>query len=296
MNTWFLFAIISQFLFAVCVLTDRFIVSKGVVSKPVVYAFYVSFMSVFALGALPFGVSLPSGQTTLLSLGVAITYLISIIFLYESLKNANPTEVAPVVGGVAAITSFVGSMLLLGTTLPTHFIWGFSALVIGMVLISHFNFSLRSFFFLTGSGIFFGLSSVLIKMIFVQDTLVNGFFWSRMANVVVALALLLIPSVYSSIRSDWGKPNKGKKSALLIGNKILGALGFVFTLVAIKLGDVAIVNALSATQYLFLLIFAIFFGNLLPEYFKETGHKHEIIHKLAAVTFIVIGFFVLFLD
>lgn len=296
MNTWFLFAVISQFMFAVCVLTDRFIVAKGVVSKPVVYAFYVSVMSVFALGALPFGVSIPSGETILLSLAVAATYLISIIFLYESLKKTNPTEVAPVVGGVAAITSFVGSMLLLGTTLPTHFVWGFAALVIGMVLISHFNFSFRSFLFLTGSGVFFGLSSVLIKMIFVQDTLVNGFFWSRMANVVVALALLLIPSVYASIRADWGKPNKGKKSALLIGNKILGALGFVFTLVAIKLGDVAIVNALNATQYLFLLVFAIFFGNLLPEYFKETGHKHEIIHKLAAVTFIVIGFFVLFLD
>jgi phage-related holin len=80
MNTWFLFAVISQFMFAVCVLIDRFIVTKGVVSKPVVYAFYVSFMSVFALVALPFGVSLPSGQTILLSLAVAISYLISIIF------------------------------------------------------------------------------------------------------------------------------------------------------------------------------------------------------------------------
>lgn len=284
-------------MYAVVVLTDRFIVSKGVVSKPVVYAFYVSFMSIFALGALPFGVTLPSGRTTLYSLAVAVSFLISIIFLYESLKNSKPTEVAPVVGGVAAIASFIGSMLFLGTDLPTHFVWGFAALVAGMVLISHFNFSIRSFVFLTGSGIFFGLSSVLIKLIFVQDTLVNGFFWSRMANVVVAMALLLIPSVYRSIHADWSKPNKGKKSLLVVGNKILGALGFVFSLVAIKLGDVAIVNALNATQYLFLIIFAIFFGNMLPEYFKEAGrHKHEILHKLIAVALIVIGFFVLFLD
>lgn len=295
MSTWFLFAIISQFMYAVVVLTDRFIVAKSVVSKPIVYTFYVSLLSIFAVVALPFGVTLPTGRTALLSIAVAVSYVLSIYLLYESLKKSRPTEVVPVVGGVAAIAAFVGSSLFLHVTLPSHFLIGFVILVIGMVFVSHFEFNLRSFLFLTGSGIFFGASTVIIKAIFDQDTLVNGFFWSRMANVAVALILFFIPSISSAIKHDWNKPGRSNKTFLVIGNKTLAALGFIFTLVAIKGGDVSIVNALTATQYVFLLFFAIFFSRLLPNYFYDKVHHHEILHKSLSTALIVIGFFVLFL-
>ncbi len=297
MSNWVLFVIIGQFLYAIAVLIDRFIVTKKVVSKPIVYVFYVNFLSLFALGAIPFGVTLPSTWTVLLSLCAAVSFAASIFFLYESLNNSNASEVVPVIGGVSAISAFSLSAVLLGDGLPTRFIAGFIILVIGMLIISHFRFTARSFFFLTGSGFFFGLSTVLMKMLFVSSSFVDGFFWSRMANVVVALALLALPSVYKAIHHDhhYHKTPKTHKAFFVIGNKALGAIGFIFILLAIKQGNAAIINALSALQYVFLLIFALFFARLLPEYFEEKIHKHEFLHKSLATALIVIGFFVLFL-
>lgn len=311
MESWILFVIIGQFLNATVILNDRFIVSKNIVSKPIVYAFYVSFLSIFALGAIPFGVSWPSLHTAVFSIIAGISYLLSIILFYESLKNSKASEVVPVVGGIATISTLISSAFILNTGLPTgsdKFLVGFFFLLIGMVLISHFQFTKRSFLFLIGAGIFFGLSNVLIKLIFNEAiTFIDGFFWSRMANVVVALALLLVPSIWKIIFQDWAdkkagtnknlhlkKSGRSKKVFIVLGNKILAGVAFIFMLLAIKGGNVAIVNALTATQYVFIFLFALFFHNLIPDYFNEKIHRHEFLHKLLATVLIVIGFFVLF--
>ena len=305
MSTWLLFVVIGQFLYAVVVLIDRFIVTKGVVSKPIVYTFYVSVLSAFALVAVPFGVTIPNPITILLSLVAAVSYAASILMLYISLRNSNASEVVPVVGGVAAISAFISSAFLLDETLPNHFLAGFTILVIGMLLISHFKFTIKSLFFLTGSGIFFGLSTVVTKLLLQNETFINGFFWSRMANVIVALSLLLIPSALAAIKHDlFKKPHhhthaktgrKTNKLVLIIGNKVLAGMGFLCILIALKSGNATLVNALSATQYIFLLIFALFFARLMPEYFEEKVHKHEFLHKSLATGLIVIGFIVLFI-
>ncbi|MEK7390758.1 MAG: DMT family transporter [Patescibacteria group bacterium] len=295
MNNWLLFVVIGQFFYAAVVLTDRFIITKGVVPKPIVYTFYVGLLSIFAIGALPFGVTLPSGTTIGLSIIAAVSYVLSIYLLYESLKKSNPSEVVPVVGGIAAISAFISSALILNTGLPGHFLTGFAILVAGMLLISHFRFTTRAFLFLFGSGVFFGLSTVIIKAILENETFVNGFFWSRMANVLVAISFLLVPRIYTAIKEDIGRPNKSGKTTMVVGNKILAGMGFLCILIALKFGNASIVNALTATQYVFLLIFAVFFSKLLPEYFEETVHRHEFLHKSLATGLIVVGFVVLFL-
>lgn len=297
--SWLFFVVVGQFFYAVAVLVDRFIVSKGVVSKPIVYAFYVNLLSIFAVIVVPFGVSWPSSMLTItLSLAAAVSFTLSILFLYESLRNANTSEVVPVIGGVAALSAFIFSSIILNDTIPGHFAWGFIILTVGMLLISHFKFTARSFIFLSCSGIFFGLSTVITKLILEDETLINGFFWSRMGNVVIALLLLLIPSIYHAIKHDHTRPSNHKKhhkTLLIVGNKVLGALGFICVLIALKSGNASLVNALTATQYIFLLTFALFFSRLLPEYFEEKVHKHEFLHKSLATILIVVGFFVLFL-
>lgn len=294
-DTWLLFVIIGQFIFAAVVLVDRFIVTKKVVAKPVVYAFYVCYLSIFAIGVLPFGVTLISWQMMLVSLVAASVYLLSIYLLYESLAKSNPSEVVPVIGGVAAISAFIGSSLILKDQLPGHFLIGFVILVAGMLLISHFKFTLRSFIFLTSSGVAFGLSTVLVKLIFENENFLNGFFWTRMANVVIAMFILSIPGVLRSVKADNVKGKRKRKALFVVSNKVMAGLASVCVLVAINYGNVSMVNALAAAQYVFLLIFAIFFSRLLPEYFSETVHKHEFLHKSLATALIVVGFFVLFL-
>jgi uncharacterized membrane protein len=244
---------------------------------------------------LPFGVvTVPSTYVVVVSLLSAVSSVASIYFLYRSLASSNPSEVVPVVGGVGALSTFVFGSILLSQGLPSHFISGFFILVAGMLLISHFKFTWDSFASLTVSGITFGLSTVLIKLLFLADTFTNSFFWSRMSNVVVALMLLAIPGMMSKLKQDRSEsPIAGK--FLILGNKFLAGVAFLFILFAIKFGDVSMVNALTAIQYVYLLIFAFLFSKHMPEYFSEKFHHHEIFHKTSATLLIIIGFFVLFL-
>ncbi len=297
-HLWLVFVIIAQLLSAVVVLFDKYIVTNKSSSrtKPVVYSFYISLLSGVVLVMLPFGsIKIPSFTIIWLSLSSALSYLIAILCLYEALTDSAPSEVTPVVGAVSAISTFTFSFIILGDALPKDFFIGFAFLVMGMILISHFEFSFKSFAYLLFSGVGFGLSIVLIKAIFLyDDSFANGFFWSRIANVVGALGLLLWPGNWDAIVHNVKHgPSKGK--FLILNSKILAGLAFLFVLIATKLGDhVSIVNALSSLQYVFLFIFALVFPKRMREYLSEKRHKREILHKLAATSLIIIGFIVLF--
>lgn len=294
--SWVVFVLIGQLLNTVVVLLDRYIVASKKVASPAVYTFYVSLCSVFVVAMLPFGaVTIPTVTTMWLSLAAAASYIFSIYFLFTSLRTSAPFEVVPVVGGVAALSTFFCSYLFLDQGLPSHFIPGFVILTLGMLLISHFDFNWRSLISLTVSGITFGLSTTLVKLLFLHDTFANGFFWSRMGNVAGALAMIIVvPGLLRHLHSDSNhSPRSGKY--LIIVNKIIAGIAFLCILLAIKGGDVALVNALSAIQYVYLFMCALFFGSLFPEYLDRSIHKHEIVRKVSATALIVIGFFVLFL-
>ncbi len=287
-----LFVVIAQFLNAVVAVLDKHIINN---SKPVVYAFYVSILSGVALIMVPFGlVSIPDPIIIYLSLGAGACYLASILFLYDSLKISLPSEVIPVVGAVSAVSTFGFSYWILGVLLPDDFLLAFTLLILGMLFISHFEFTKKSFVYVVLSGVFFGASTVIIKKIFtLDDSFANGFFWSRMANVALAPLLLLWPNNLRAIIRDFHKsPAKGK--FVILNNKLLAGLAFICILFAIKLGDVSLVNALSSLQYVFLLIFTLIFGRKMPGHFSKMRYKDEMIHKIFSTLLIILGFIVLF--
>ncbi len=288
-----LFVVIAQFLNAIVAILDKHIIKS--VTKPVVYAFYVSVLSGIAIIMVPFGiVSIPDPIIIYLSLLAAVCYLASILFLYDSLKISLPSEVIPVVGAVAAVSTFGFSYWILGVSLPDDFLLAFTLLILGMLFITHFAFTKKSFVYVVLAGVFFGASTVIIKKIFtLDDSFANGFFWSRMANVVVAMVLLLWPNNLRAIKKDMRhSPAKGK--FVILNNKLLAGLAFLCILFAIKLGDVSTVNALSSLQYVFLLIFSLIFIKKIPGHFSKMKYRDELIHKVFSTILIILGFIVLF--
>ena len=297
-----IFVLIGQFLNAVVAIIDRFVVTKKVVATPFVYAVYVSLLSLFVLVLIPFGtVSLPAAHLLVLYGLTAFLYFLSIYFLFESLVSADPAEVVPVIGGIGAITTFIGNALILQERLPQHFAIGFVFLVFGMIIVSHFSFSKRIMWPMVGSGVFFGLSMVLIKYIFQQVGFIDGFFWSRIANVLVALCFLLLPGMWRLVKEDYSNKHEQSQSSrrtkflFITANKVLGGLAFVCILLAIKFGNVAMVNALAALQYLFLIVFGLILSRSYPQLFNNGAHRFETLHKLLAASLIAIGFIILFL-
>ncbi len=288
--------LIAQFINAIVVLVDRHLVRSPAISKPIIYTFYVSMLSGVVILLLPFGVVLsPTIQIIQLSLIAGIGYTVSLLFLYKSLKISDASDVAPVVGAVSALATFGFSILFLNDSLSNNFLIGFALLVAGTFVMSYFRFTRRTVMFTVLAGILFGFSSVFLKQIFNETTFWNGFFWSRMANVVAILLFLLWPANFRSVWKNLWSSSVGTKSAI-VGNKVMAGFAFLLILYSINLGNVSIVSALSGIQFAFLLLLAFLFTKKFPNYFSESvHHRHIVVHKSVATTLIILGLIFLFI-
>lgn len=296
MAIWVSLVVLAQAINAGTVVIDKYVLARnGGIGKPIVYAFYVSLLSGFVLVLVPFGyIAVPSGTVMLLSLAAAASYIVSIVLLYTALKLTNPSDVVPVVGGTSALMAFALEHTALDHALPASFLVAFLFLVVGTLFISHFRFTARSFLYALAAGMLFGASAFLMKLIFIETTFIDGFFWTRMANVIGALLLLLIPGTWAAIHSGYHGASRGLRS-VVIGNKVLAGIAFALILFAIELGSVSIVNALSGLQFVFLLAFAYVFGSVFPNIFHGEIHPHKFPHKLVGVICVVIGVAFLFI-
>ena len=289
------FVIFGQLLNASTVLIDKYIVTKTSISRPGVYVFYVGIISGFVLILLPFGVvNSPSPHTVLLSLDIGFVFVASILFLYRALKDANATDVIAWLTAVSALTTFVFSSLFLHEKLPASFPYAMLLFVIGVLLVGHFRFYARSFIQVILAGTLFGLSVVLIKILFSTVSFVDGFFWSRMGNMTAALSLLLLPTIRRHVFQVTKNTTK-KTGLLVVANRILGGLAFLFILYAIRLGPVSIVNALSSLQFLFIFLIIFFLGKYMPELYHHEFRSGHVLHKVLSMCFIIAGFLVLFI-
>ncbi|OGN05088.1 MAG: hypothetical protein A2831_00195 [Candidatus Yanofskybacteria bacterium RIFCSPHIGHO2_01_FULL_44_17] len=292
--SWIYLALFAQVLSGLVILLDKFLVSSKAVSRPVVYAFYVGIMSGAVVVYFPL-VSWPTFRVIELSFVIALTYIFSILFLYKSLKISDASDVAPVMGAVSALSTFLFSLWLLKDALPGNFLIGFVFLVAGMFLMSRLRFSKSSTSYVILAGILFGISSVFVKIIFRETTFWDGFFWSRMANVAGAFMLLLWPGNFTAVIKNF-KESRAKTKLLVVANKALAGLAFLFVLLAIRMGDVSLVNAIGGMQFVFVLLFAFILTKKIPGHFSENVHEGNVfLHKFVSTMLIVVGFFMLFI-
>jgi drug/metabolite transporter (DMT)-like permease len=290
-----IFVCVGQILNAIVVLIDKHIVTRTDVSHPRVYAFYVGIISGIVILMLPFGaIHVPDPKVLALALGSGLVFITSIVFLFSALKHANATDVVAWLAAVSTLTTFILGSFLLNEDLPHSFPWALGFFIIGMLLVGHFRFYARSFVFVVLSGILFGLSAVLVKFLFNHVDFANGFFWSRMGNVVGALSLLFVGEVRSAIFHT-SKNLSRKTSSLILVNRALGGVAFLAILIAIHLGSVSVVNALTSLQFIFVFLLIFLMRKRLAHLYEHEFRPGHILHKVFAILFIAIGFFVLFL-
>lgn len=287
--------VLGQLLNALIVLIDKHIVTKTAVSNPIAYAFYVGSLSGVALFITPFGVvHAPDFYTITLSVLMGISFIVSIVFLYSALKIAAATDVVPWLAAISTVTTFLLGSVFLMENLPRSFVPALALFVISMLLVGHFRFNARSFFLIACSGVLFGLSAILLKMLFSHTSFVDGFFWSRMGNVFGAFLLFLLPGCRQGVLNS-SKTITHHASFLIILNRVLGGLAFLLVVYAIHIGSVSMVNALSSLQFLFVFVLIFLMRKTMPEQFAHEFRPGHVAHKILSMFFILAGFFVLFL-
>ncbi len=308
---WILLVVIAQCLNAIVSLVDKYIVtSTSVVLRPFTYAFWISVLSAgsmvlffFSWVHIPIqGLAIPSfvniHAPTVLIFALAVTagysFFTALLSFFTALKQADASDVVPVVGGVTACFTLLLSYLLLASTLSKNFLFGFALLVFGTILVSRFRFSWRTMLSAVHAGLMFGVHYVSLKALFLVTNFDTAFFWSRVAIVAVALSMLLIPEYYEKIVTHT-KAAGLRDGAFLIGNKILAGLAGVLVLKATEHGDVSLVQALGGLQYLFLLLAGVMFGHLITKDAGENLSTRDMLQKLLSIPVLALGFLFLFL-
>lgn len=309
--SWLLLATLGQFLGALVVFLDKYIVTDTkVLPKPFVYAFYSCLLTgfwvvIYFLGYIPSLVSLgmpsftdiekPTIQVIGMSFLAAYTFFMALVSFYDALRQAEAVNVMPIVGAVSALATFGMSYLFLDIVVSTNFMWGIIILVIGTMLVSQVFPSKYTIVTLVHSGFFFGFHYITMKGLFMETSFNDGFFWSRICLVFFAISLLMVPTYYKKITEQTSQASR-RTGFLVVVAKILAGVSAFLLLKATDLGDVTVVQALDGLKFVFILLISVLFSQILPDsVVRVDARPREVTRQILYVILIAVGFLILFI-
>lgn len=308
---WIWLAVGGQFLNAIVAVLDKYIVSDdSAIPKPFVYAFYSCLLAgtwllIFPLGWIPGlknlgapqlgNIIMPNLELVAMVFLAAYAFFLALVSMFDALKHDTPGNVMPVIGAVAAIVSLGLSHFFLDVTLTDNFLLGVILLAMGTFLVSQACFSWSLVLMTVHSGLFFALHLVTMKGIFEITDFDNGFFWSRVALVLFALSLLLVPAYIKKIRKGT-EHTTARGGLIVLSTKLLAGVAGFLLLKATDLGEVSVVQALDGLKFLFILVISygvtLWASNFAPEH---QWRPKRVARQVVYVLLIVLGFSVLFL-
>jgi uncharacterized membrane protein len=296
---WLTFALAGYFFNAVTALFDKFLLS-GRIKEPVVYAFFVSVLSLFVVVLVPFGYRPIPWQTAVVFVISGMLFLYGLVAFYNAVKKSEISRVAPLVGITISVIAGVAS-LAFGPAAnlsfsPGHF---FSLLVLlaGAFLIA-FDLPLKKNDALMKStllaGVLMALSLLFLKTGYRNADFINGLLWSRLGFIVGGFSLFIIPEYRKAILDNTRGLSSSNKHHVMTGilfilNKVFGAIATFFLTYAVFLGPVTFVQALNGIQYAFVLILAIPLAIRFPKVFEEKLYFWDWFQKGIAVILIGLG-------
>lgn len=318
---WLVAAISAYSINAGVYVADKFLLSKKIHSS-IAYAFYVGIWSIFNFALLIFAPWLPSGKELLLDLSAGVLFFITLIFWYKALHQSEATRVVPVVGALVPIFSFVLSFIFLGEKFSGQEMLAFIVLIAGGILISIkqtkvylFKKVIEKIGYIWGSitgeihaayrptrrlitnsivsALFFAIYYVLMKHIYNEQPFIGSFVWSRLGTFVAVMAVLLVPTWRQTIREHQQGASTPKNLAFFLSVRLLAAGAFIMLNWAVSLGNVAMINALQGTQFLFLIFLVFIFSVKFPKILKEELGRGVLMQKIIGVILISMGLWIL---
>ncbi len=309
--SWLLLATLGQFIGAIVVFLDKYIVTDAkVLPRPFVYAFYSCLLTgfwvvIYFLGYIPgltelgipnfSSIEKPTIQVMGMSFLAAYTFFMALVSFYDALRQSEAVNVMPIVGAISALSTFGMSYFFLEVALSNSFVWGVIILILGTMLVAQVIPQRTTLLVMVHSGFFFGFHYITMKGLFMETNFNDGFFWSRVCLVLFALSLLMVPSYYKKITEQTNQTSR-KAGVLVVITKIMAGISAFLLLKATDLGDVTVVQALDGLKFVFILFIGVVFSHLLPDSVVRTEQRpQEVVRQILYVAVITVGFFILFL-
>ena len=222
--SWIILATLSYFLNAVVAVVDKFLVSNKV-KNPLVYSFYTGVLGSAVLILWPIDFSFLPLNITLVALFSGVSFFLALYFYYASMIKTSVTRTVTVIGGISPIVLLGLSYFFLDERLPTFWLLAFAILILGSFLLTFGREKIFSFYAVV-SAIFFALSFFTIKIVFLNSTFINGFVWTRVGFLILALFFLFFGSFRKQLSVSSSRVSN-KFFALFVGNKAVGAVSYI---------------------------------------------------------------------
>ena len=286
---WLYIALAAYLINAIVFIIDKYLLSSPI-PRPFAYAFWVAILSSIAVLLLPVGVIWVSSFYFIIALISGAAFFGGLIFLYKSVKLTDVSIAATNAGVLSAVFTYLFSFLILKDKFIFSNEIAFMLLVAGIFFLGKIKRNIFKYSLTT--GLFFGLSLVLLKWTFNEANFINGIFWTRMGFAGAGILSLMFYGARKEIAASLKNVSKSSKFWLVTG-KIMAGAGFLLLYYSIKLGDVSLVSALLGTQFLFVFILAVILRNKVPGIAENLSGK-ILLNKLLGIGFIIVGFLVLF--
>lgn len=292
--TWFTFALLGYFLYALVTVGNKFLLRQRATNKPLVFTFWVCLLSVTTFILAPFGLHWPGWEWLAFDILTGAVFFLALLTFYKALDINETSRVAPAVGGLTPVFVLIFSYLVLGDALGWEQLLAFSFLVLGGFLISlervgnSLKESLKGLPIIFWAIILGAVYLVMLKYLFGYQNFITGFIWSRLGLFIAALIVLIWPAWRQEIFGSARQASAGL-GYLMVGTKIMAGFGSLFVSLAVSRGNVSLVNALQGSEYAFLFLMTLLLSRRFPDILREKLSGAIIFQKIAAIALICLG-------
>lgn len=300
--SWVLIALAGHVANGAAFIIDKTLLTSSF-RRPATYAGIVGILGVIALVLIPFGVHVPSAYGWLWIILSGSTFVLALLAFFSALAIGEASRVVPIVGSLIPILTLIGTATFLGERLLKMQAVGFVLLILATIILASgkvkSRLSKRALVTALLAALLFAISFITVKLGYETDGFLTTFTLSRFIGFLTAIVIFsfdtaayteIVQAIHPKKRTSAASRKKSRYAFLLVLlAQTLGAGGFVLVQYAISLGSAAIVNALQAVQYAFLVLAAFVFAKKAPQLLGEDLTISTVLQKSIAILLVAAG-------
>ena len=287
---WVIFSLSAAFCRATISIIDKYVLTKWI-KNPLIPVMMIGIIGLFGSFVVYFfrGFAPLSNFNVFLSLAAGFLYILTAVFYFKALKEEEASRIVPL-SSLSPLFILIFAGIFLGEVFTPIKYLGIILLIAGAILISSRNllkitFS-RAFGWMLLAVITASVVAVLTKYILNFTDYWTVFAWTRAGTAigVIPIIFFYFPEL-KSVTKQYGK----KVIIVMSANEVLNLFAVLFITIAMSIGYVTLVRALSSVSPLFVLFGAVILSRFYPFILKEEIGRSVILQKVLAIILMLIG-------
>jgi drug/metabolite transporter (DMT)-like permease len=293
---WVFLAVLSHFFWGWANIFDKYIIENKV-KNPYVYVWWQWLLAILAILLIPLvGIEIVYASSYFWLIVATVFSFLASIFYIKALQLEEVSRIGLWWNLIPFFVLIIG-WFTIGQKLSgiqfVAFLFLVSGAFVGSVHAGWKNFRLsKAIKQMLLACITYSLFAVAYSYVVARESFVVSYIWINIFGFFMTFFFIFSAKFRKDFTKQWKNMERSTFS-LFFGASILNHLGAFFNVWALSLGLAALVFAMEGMQAMFIFVFATAISIFRPKFLKENLDKKNIILKLVALVFMVIGIIIL---